>query len=111
MPSEFDKYLDQLPEKDRQDIDATKDQIQESGSATPQTVESDYQDREGNPLDSNVYGYGDSSTTQPLSNEVKEEAKQTMDEKYPCSPEQEENEAPEQEQQQDIDRWEDDGGR
>jgi hypothetical protein len=108
MPKEFDKYLSSLSDQDKQNLKAAQEDIQEAKSANAQTVQKDYLEREGRPLDTSVSGYNQQLGEQPLNKNVRKQVDHHLLDRYLN------NELPikqNKEYQQDIDRWEDDGGR
>lgn len=115
MPSKFDEYLNKGGFND-QDKEALKGK--EAENVDRNTIESDYQEREGTQLDKNVHGHDSSPEYRPMSDDVKaqadaaletpeeapEEPKQGIEADYPSTQSKGEEAAPEQEQEQDLDR-------
>ena len=78
MPSKFDQYLNELSDQDKESLASAKDQIEEAKDANQQTVEQDYQKREGRPLDTNLSGYEKPSEPGSLNEETKTQAKDSL---------------------------------
>lgn len=133
MPSKFDEYLSKggFTDQDRAAAqDRNAQDVKSNSAPTPIADQSKSRPDAPQPAISEERKAGiestqQSSPAQPVNEESKaqadqalgkseeapEEPKQGVEAQYPSSDEKGEDKAPEQEQQQDIDRWEDDGGR
>lgn len=101
MPSEFDKYLNELSDQEKEALASTKEQVQEAKEADVGSVEQDYQEREGRPLDTNIGGYEQQAEPGSPSEEHKSQVKDSLAQ-YDISYENEEKES-EQEQEHEED--------